>query len=140
MRVGNQAKNPDKISLCHRGIGRSAPLKSRLLRRGRGELYEIEKIHTGKPRPLGRGTSLMKIIGICKIRWEKMFSFQHEQASKCEGSTKIEVCGKKPDIAALQDLLNFAANGVSLYAAGDRKAWIIDDNVNNISFDIKSFL
>jgi len=26
---------------------------------------------------------------------ENMFGFQHEQASKCEGCTKIEVCGKK---------------------------------------------
>ncbi len=68
-----------------------------------------------------------------------MFSFQHEQASKCEGCTKIEVCGEKPDIAALHDLLNFAANGVSLYAVGGRKVRIIDDNVNNISFDIKPF-
>ncbi len=32
---------------------RSAPRKPRLLRRGRGELYEIEKILTGKLRPLG---------------------------------------------------------------------------------------
>ncbi len=68
-----------------------------------------------------------------------MFSFQHEQASKCEGCTKIEVCGEKPDIAALQDLLDFAANGVSLYAVGSRKVWIIDDTVDNVSFDIKSF-
>jgi len=44
---------------------RPAPRKPRLLRRGRGELYEIEKILTGprstaarqNPRPLGRGTS-----------------------------------------------------------------------------------
>ena len=65
-----------------------------------------------------------------------MFSFQHEQTSKCEGGTKIEVCWEEPDIVALRDLLNFAENRVSLYAVEGRKVRIIDDNVINISFDI----
>ncbi len=37
---------------------RSAPRKPRLLRRGRGELNEIVKIFTGKPRSLGREASI----------------------------------------------------------------------------------
>ncbi|KPA14391.1 Prismane [Candidatus Magnetomorum sp. HK-1] len=32
-----------------------------------------------------------------------MFCFQCEQTAKGEGCTKIGVCGKQPDIAALQD-------------------------------------
>ncbi|MGD9333153.1 MAG: hypothetical protein PVJ53_17695, partial [Desulfobacterales bacterium] len=34
-----------------------------------------------------------------------MFCFQCEQTAKGEGCTKIGVCGKTPDTAALQDLL-----------------------------------
>lgn len=36
---------------------------------------------------------------------EKMFCYQCEQTSKGEGCTQIGVCGKQPDVAALQDLL-----------------------------------
>ena len=34
-----------------------------------------------------------------------MFCYQCEQAAKGEGCIKMGVCGKEPDIAALQDLL-----------------------------------
>ena len=40
-----------------------------------------------------------------------MFGFQYEQTSKCEGCTKVDVCGEEPDVAALQDLLLFAVKG-----------------------------
>ncbi|MDA8139002.1 MAG: hypothetical protein M0036_10150, partial [Desulfobacteraceae bacterium] len=42
-----------------------------------------------------------------------MFCFQCEQAAKGEGCTKIGVCGKQPDVAALQDLLLYAVKGLS---------------------------
>ena len=35
-----------------------------------------------------------------------MFCFQCEQTSKGEGCTKIGVCGKQPEVAALQDLVD----------------------------------
>ena len=37
-----------------------------------------------------------------------MFCYQCEQTSKGEGCTKIGVCGKQPDVAALQDLLLYS--------------------------------
>lgn len=37
-----------------------------------------------------------------------MFCFQCEQTTKGEGCTTIGVCGKQPDVAALQDLLIYA--------------------------------
>jgi hydroxylamine reductase len=40
-----------------------------------------------------------------------MFCFQCEQTAKGEGCTKIGVCGKQPDVAALQDLLLYADQG-----------------------------
>lgn len=45
-----------------------------------------------------------------------MFCFQCEQAAKGTGCTAIGVCGKTPDVAALQDLLIHAAKGISMYA------------------------
>jgi hydroxylamine reductase len=37
-----------------------------------------------------------------------MFCYQCEQTAKGEGCTMIVVCGKDPDVAAIQDLLVFA--------------------------------
>jgi len=45
-----------------------------------------------------------------------MFCFQCEQTAKGEGCTKIGVCGKKPEVAALQDLLVHSIKGLCLVA------------------------
>ncbi|NLE57991.1 MAG: hydroxylamine reductase [Planctomycetes bacterium] len=45
-----------------------------------------------------------------------MFCFQCEQAAKGTGCSVIGICGKTPDVAALQDLLIHAAKGISMYA------------------------
>ena len=45
-----------------------------------------------------------------------MFCYQCEQTSKGEGCTKIGVCGKTADVAALQDLLIYRLKGLSLVA------------------------
>ena len=42
-----------------------------------------------------------------------MFCNQCEQTAKGTGCTKIGVCGKQPDVAALQDLLIYALQGLS---------------------------
>lgn len=59
-----------------------------------------------------------------------MFCYQCEQTAKGEGCTKIGVCGKQPDVAALQDLLIYALKGLSLYAVEGRKVGVIDREVN----------
>jgi hydroxylamine reductase len=59
-----------------------------------------------------------------------MFCYQCEQTAKGEGCTKIGVCGKQPDVAALQDLLTYALKGLSLYAVEGRKVGVIDREVN----------
>ncbi len=59
-----------------------------------------------------------------------MFCFQCEQTAKGKGCTTIGVCGKKPDVAALQDLLIYALKGLSQLAVEGRKASLIDDDVN----------
>ncbi len=47
---------------------------------------------------------------------EKMFCYQCEQTAKGQGCDKSGVCGKTPDVSALQDLLVYALRGLSLYA------------------------
>lgn len=59
-----------------------------------------------------------------------MFCYQCEQAAKGEGCTNIGVCGKQPDVAALQDLLIHAIKGLSLYAVEGRKVGINDSDIN----------
>jgi hydroxylamine reductase len=59
-----------------------------------------------------------------------MFCYQCEQTAKGEGCTKIGVCGKQPDVAALQDLLVYALQGVSLYAVEGRRVGVVDNEVN----------
>ncbi len=59
-----------------------------------------------------------------------MFCYQCEQAAKGEGCTKIGVCGKKPDVAALQDLLVYSLKGLSLVAVEGRNVGVVDRDVN----------
>jgi hydroxylamine reductase len=59
-----------------------------------------------------------------------MFCYQCEQTAKGEGCTKIGVCGKKAEVAALQDLLIYALKGLSLYAAEAHKLGIATKEIN----------
>ena len=59
-----------------------------------------------------------------------MFCYQCEQTAKGEGCTKIGVCGKKPDVAALQDLLLYVVKGLSQAAVAARKAGHVGPEVN----------
>lgn len=45
-----------------------------------------------------------------------MFCYQCEQAAKGSGCTSYGVCGKDPETSALQDLLVYAIEGISMYA------------------------
>ena len=59
-----------------------------------------------------------------------MFCYQCEQTAKGEGCTKIGVCGKQPEVAALQDLLIYTLKGLSLYAVEGRKVGVTDRDTN----------
>ncbi len=81
-----------------------------------------------------------------------MFCYQCEQTSKGEGCTKIGVCGKRPDVAALQDLLVYSLKGLSLYAVEGRKVNVSNDAIDtfacealfstltNVDFDPERFV
>ncbi|MBS3983283.1 MAG: hydroxylamine reductase [Dethiobacter sp.] len=62
-----------------------------------------------------------------------MFCNQCEQTAKGVGCTTHGVCGKDPDVSALQDLLLHALMGLSLYAEEARKNGITDTNVNRFT-------
>jgi hydroxylamine reductase len=76
-----------------------------------------------------------------------MFCYQCEQTAKGTGCTKFGVCGKDPEVAALQDLLVHAAKGISMYAhrarelgAKDREidVFVVEalfTTVTNVNFD-----
>ena len=46
----------------------------------------------------------------------KMFCFQCQETANCTGCTVSGVCGKKPDVAAMQDLLIYSTKGLSAVA------------------------
>ena len=49
-----------------------------------------------------------------EIRMEnKMFCYQCQETAGCTGCTHAGVCGKKPDVAAMQDLLVYVTKGLS---------------------------
>ncbi|MDO9574255.1 MAG: hydroxylamine reductase [Candidatus Contubernalis sp.] len=80
-----------------------------------------------------------------------MFCNQCEQTAKGTGCTVSGVCGKKPEVAALQDLLLYAVKGLSIYANEGRKIGVVDQEVNrfttkalfttltNVNFDPERF-
>jgi len=81
-----------------------------------------------------------------------MFCYQCEQTAKGTGCTIQGVCGKQPEVAALQDLLLYALMGLSQVAVVARKAGITDRDVNvftvqaafstitNVDFDPSRFV
>jgi len=76
-----------------------------------------------------------------------MYCYQCEQTAKGVACTKAGVCGKKPETAALQDLLIHMAKSVSMYAHRARALDVIDreadvfviealfTTVTNVNFD-----
>ena len=81
-----------------------------------------------------------------------MFCFQCEQTVKGQGCDKMGVCGKTPEVAALQDQLIHGLKGLSAYAVEGRKVGINDDEINtftckatfstltNVDFDPERFV
>ena len=59
-----------------------------------------------------------------------MFCYQCEQTAKGTGCTIQGVCGKSPEVAALQDLLLYLLMGLSQVAVQGRKLGLSDDPAN----------
>ena len=50
-----------------------------------------------------------------------MFCYQCQETAGCKGCTVSGVCGKRPEVAALQDLLVYATKGLSSVTTALRK-------------------
>ena len=81
-----------------------------------------------------------------------MFCYQCEQTAKGKACTTMGVCGKSGDVAALQDLLIHAVQGLALYTAEARKYGIATaatslficeatfSTLTNVNFDADRFV
>ena len=82
----------------------------------------------------------------------QMFCYQCEQTLNETGCTKYGVCGKSPEVAALQDLLIYTLQGLSQVATEARKHKITDEQIDiftckalfstltNVNFDPNRFV
>src|SRR5665648_889379 len=83
----------------------------------------------------------------------EMFCFQCEQTAGGKGCTRLGVCGKTPEIAALQDLLIYQLKGISCYVTklldkGQKpeKSWVsfvenaLFMTLTNVNFDPEDHL
>ncbi|HKL48420.1 MAG TPA: hypothetical protein VJ882_02080, partial [Desulfuromonadales bacterium] len=61
---------------------------------------------------------------------DNMFCYQCEQAAQGTGCTQIGVCGKQPDVAALQDLLVYSLKGVAFWADKARQEGQKDPDID----------
>ena len=61
---------------------------------------------------------------------EEMFCYQCEQAAQGTGCTKVGVCGKQPDVAALQDLIVWGLKGMGFWADQARRKGAIDRDID----------
>jgi len=63
----------------------------------------------------------------------KMFCYQCQETAGCTGCTQIGVCGKKPEVARMQDLLIFVTKGISSVTTALRaEGQAIDSSVNHV--------
>ncbi|UCD46193.1 MAG: hydroxylamine reductase [Candidatus Bathyarchaeota archaeon] len=81
-----------------------------------------------------------------------MFCYQCEQTAQGTGCTRMGVCGKNPEVAALQDLLIYAVKGFSAVAERARGQGLRDPEFNrftseamfstltNVNFDPERFV
>jgi hydroxylamine reductase len=81
---------------------------------------------------------------------EEMFCYQCEQAAGGTGCTKMGVCGKTPEAAAIQDLIVWGLKGMAFWADQARQKGAIDRNIDvfmiealfttvtNVDFDTES--
>ncbi|HHL41362.1 MAG TPA: hydroxylamine reductase [Candidatus Bathyarchaeota archaeon] len=80
-----------------------------------------------------------------------MFCYQCEQTAGGTGCTRFGVCGKSPEVAALQDLLLYAVKGLSYVVVEGRRHGVVDTSFNrftaeatfstltNVNFDKERF-
>ena len=63
----------------------------------------------------------------------QMFCYQCQETAGCSGCTRVGVCGKQPDVAAMQDLLVYVTKGISAVTTTLRQEGVeIQPTVNHM--------
>lgn len=63
----------------------------------------------------------------------QMFCYQCQETAGCSGCTRVGVCGKQPDVAAMQDLLVYVTKGISAVTTTLRQTGVeIQPAVNHL--------
>jgi len=63
----------------------------------------------------------------------KMFCYQCQETAGCTGCTQAGVCGKKPEVAAMQDLLVYVTKGISAVTTRLRdEGKVISRDINHL--------
>ena len=83
----------------------------------------------------------------------KMFCYQCQETAGCSGCTQMGVCGKKPEVAAMQDLLIYVSKGLSAVTTQLRKegtkvseeinhliTWNLFTTITNANFDNEAII
>ena len=64
---------------------------------------------------------------------QKMFCYQCQETAGCKGCTVVGVCGKQPDVAAMQELLVWVTKGISAVTTRLREEGrAVADEVNHL--------
>lgn len=124
-------------------------------------IIQIQRYTAGIPKPITALSACQSLhtdgriqkYGTRAAAKEEMFCFQCEQTKSRKGCTVIGVCGKTPDVAALQDLLVHVLKGLSTYAyccreyGIDLSADVYDftfaalfSTLTNVNFDANRFV
>jgi len=64
-----------------------------------------------------------------------MLCYQCEQAARGKGCDYLGICGKEPEVAALQDLIVHQAKGIGYLAHQARRMGQVDDEVNRYTLE-----
>ncbi len=81
------------------------------------------------------GAKSQTINNLEEVNKMSMFCYQCEQASKGTGCTAVGVCGKQPEVAALQDLLVYTLKGIAFWGNLARQKGAVDQEVDRFMID-----
>jgi hydroxylamine reductase len=66
------------------------------------------------------------------MEMKKMFCYQCEETAKGTGCTNVGVCGKKGEVADLQDMLRYLLKGISICNTKTRESGEYNEKVDKI--------
>ena len=84
---------------------------------------------------------------------QAMFCYQCQETAGCTGCTRVGVCGKKPEVAAMQDLLVYVTKGLAAVTTRLRQegtqvdpavnhliTWNLFTTITNANFDLEAIV